>query len=354
MNKPESSHQSRPQTGEIWLVIDSLRFGGIETHVRELAAGLQRFEQPVRVVLLKRYSQPQLLAGALQQQGVPCSFLADLSTTPDRHNVNLLGTLYQAVRRYQPQVLHAHGYKASICSRVIKLLTGIRQLSTYHAGETPRGKVWLYDWLDRYTSRLSSHAICVSQAIAAKLPGRSTTLNNFIAQAAQSSLTGQNIAFIGRLSHEKAPERFVALAKLFPQHCFHLYGDGPMHDDLIRSAPDNVTFHGHVSDMQPHWNNIALVVIPSRFEGLPMVSLEAMGRGIPVLATRVGALDSLIKPGVNGWLADTEQQLTDGLTHWQQLSTEQRHQLGTAARQTVNSDYTDQAVIPQLIRLYQG
>lgn len=337
--------------GEIWLLIDTLHFGGIETHVRELAAGLNAFKQPVRVVVLQKYTQPQLLPQSLQQLGLPCIFLSELFPgDSDRH---VVAQLYRAVRQYHPQVLHAHGYKASICSRIIKLLTGVRQISTYHAGETPRGKVWLYDWLDRYTSLFSTQAISVSSAIAAKLPVKSITMNNFITQPPPSERKGKQIAFIGRLSSEKAPERFVELARRFPMEDFHLYGDGPLFSKVCESVPSNLSLHGHVSNMQSHWPEIDLVVIPSRFEGLPMVSLEAMGRGIPVIATNVGALDTLIEHGVNGWLANSAQELPLLFANWQQMTPNERHQIGRAARQTIHARYTDQAVIPQLIALYQ-
>ncbi|EPI8558429.1 glycosyltransferase family 4 protein [Vibrio fluvialis] len=339
--------------GEIWLLIDTLNFGGIETHVRELANGLNTFKQPVRVVVLKKYARPQLLQQSLQQLGLPCTFLSELLPEPVASGKTILTQLYLSVRQHRPHILHAHGYKASICSRVIKLLTGVRQISTYHAGETPRGKVWFYDWLDRYTSFFSTQAISVSSAIAAKLPVKSITMNNFITQPPPSERKGKQIAFIGRLSREKAPERFVKLARQFPMEDFHLYGDGPLFDEITQSAPPNLSLHGHVSDMQSHWLEIDLVVIPSRFEGLPMVSLEAMGRGIPVIATNVGALDTLIEHGVNGWLANSAQELLLLFANWQQMTPNERHQIGRAARQTIHAHYTDQAVIPQLIALYQ-
>ncbi|WP_282176733.1 glycosyltransferase family 4 protein [Vibrio nereis] len=337
------------QRGEIWLLIDTLTFGGIETHVKELAAGLDRFGQPVRVVVLKRYDAPQLLVKALNQQQLRWSFLADMQ--PQGH---LLAQLYSAVRRYQPAVLHAHGYKASLCSKAVKLLTGVTQFSTYHAGETPTGRVWLYDLLDRYSRVLSNQAICVSPAIADKLPGESVVMNNFITQPSQIQASGEHIAFIGRLSHEKAPDRFVKLAQNFPKLAFHLYGDGPMYEELAQQAPANLTLHGHVNDMNEHWQSIALVVIPSRFEGLPMVALEAMGRGIPVLANQVGALPTLIEPGINGWLANSPDTLPNLLEHWHQLSASQKHHIGQNARSTVIQHYTEQAVIPELIALYQA
>lgn len=346
MSKPkcETIHQ-----GEIWLLIDSLTFGGIETHIRELATGLNQFGQPVRVIILRRYHQPQQLPEALSHKGLSWAFLSDMQ--PGK---NLITQLYNAVRRYKPALLHAHGYKASLCCRAIKLFTGVPQFSTYHAGESPTGKVWLYDWLDRYTCMLSNQAICVSHAIAKKLPGKSLVLNNFISQPRSTHSTGTHIAFIGRLSHEKAPDRFIKLAQKFTHLSFHLYGDGPMYGDLSQKTMPNVTFHGHVKEMDGHWHDIALVIIPSRFEGLPMVSLEAMGRGIPVIATKVGALPTLIEHDVNGWLAESEGSLTTLLKRWSKLSQKEKSRISQKARQTVSNNYTEQAVIPKLITLYQA
>lgn len=345
MSKPS---ESSIHSGEIWLVIDSLKFGGIETHVRELASGLVKFGQPVRVVFLQRYAQPQFLTEALSALGLSWSFLSDLQTQQ-----GLLSQLYSAVKKYRPVLLHAHGYKASLCTRVVKLLSGVAQFSTYHAGETPTGRVWLYDWLDRYSAFVSNQAICVSDAIAHKLPVNSLVMNNFIAQPKANDSNAKQIAFIGRLSEEKAPDRFVKLAQHFSELPFHLYGDGPLREPLSQNAPSNLTFHGHVADMDEHWQDIALVVIPSRFEGLPMVSLEAMGRGIPVIAAKVGALPTLITHGANGWISDSDLALRECLEQWLCLPAQQRQLIGQRARQTVNQSYTDQAVIPQLLALYR-
>ena len=59
-----------------------------------------------------------------------------------------------------------------------------------------------------------------------------------------------------------------------------------------------------VSDIAQAWREIGLLLMPSRAEGLPMASLEALAAGVPVASARVGAMPEVIDEGVNGWLFD--------------------------------------------------
>ncbi|MEG3696226.1 glycosyltransferase family 4 protein [Vibrio coralliirubri] len=349
---------------EIWLLIDSQTFGGIETHVLELAQGLisesVQYSEAVRVVLLTKFNPEAIIVEKLNALNIPFSYLSDLASCSADSNDNSATQLKRAVQHYQPRLIHAHGYKASLVSKLIKIpprFNNTKQITTYHAGETPTGKVWLYDWLDRYSSFLSDQSLVVSKKIKAKVPSKTHQLNNFVkvptglTSSPSSSLF--HVGFVGRLSHEKAPDRFVALAKQFPDVRFELFGDGPEKDVLIKSQPNNVTFHEHQTNMDSVWSQIDLLIIPSRFEGLPMAALEAMIRGIPVLATSVGNLPQLIDHQVNGYLANSEAELQQFLSLWMSLTSEQRDSLKSHAIETVKNQYSPQAVVPQLLEIYQ-
>ncbi|MEZ9446837.1 glycosyltransferase family 4 protein [Vibrio splendidus] len=355
---------------EIWLLIDSQTFGGIETHVLELAQGLisesAQYSDAVRIVLLTQFNPEAIIVEKLNTLNIPFSYLSDLALCCSGSSGNSATQLKRAVQHYQPRLIHAHGYKASLVSKLIKLpprLNSTKQITTYHAGETPTGKVWLYDWLDRYSSFLSDQSLVVSEKIKAKVPSKTHQLNNFVKVPTEltnsPSSSPFHVGFVGRLSHEKAPDRFVALAKQFPDVRFELFGDGPEMDVLAKSQPDNVTFHGHQTNMDDVWSQIDLLIIPSRFEGLPMAALEAMIRGIPVLATSVGNLPKLIEHQVNGYLAKSESDsetalvLEQHLSSWMSLTSEQRDSLKRNAIETVKDQYSPQAVVPQLLEIYQ-
>ncbi|WP_261883055.1 glycosyltransferase family 4 protein [Vibrio pelagius] len=354
--KPKHIQKFEIEPNEIWLLLDSQTFGGIETHVLELAKGLKAHQQKARIILLTRYFPAPPIIERLEQTGLHFSFLQDLATTQG----SSVTQLSLAIETYQPRLLHCHGYKSSIIGKVTKLIyphLSLYQVSTYHAGETPKGRVWLYDALDRYTSFLSSHSLVVSNKIKEKIPSATTMLNNFVSMPERqpsSDFTSSScrFGFVGRLSHEKAADRFLDLAIHFPDHQFHLFGDGPERGQLESFKTNNCNFHGHQQNMDKVWRSIDVLIIPSRYEGLPMAALEAMSLGIPVIATAVGNLPQLINHSENGYLAHVPEDLEACVNRWLSLSQNEKTALSQQAIDTINKTYSPQAVIPQLLECY--
>ncbi|WP_260258417.1 glycosyltransferase family 4 protein [Vibrio intestinalis] len=336
---------SRISSNEIWLVMDSRQFGGIETHLLQLALGLVKHQQKVRVWLTHRYAVPSPLIAKLESHDIDYGYLNDNHSQP-------LFQLIKLVKQYQPQVVHCHGYKASLIGKLARCVTGMRQVSTYHAGETPTGRVKLYDFLDRYTAWLSTASIVVSQAIASKLPCQTHHFNNFIDTSEVAFQHGSQIAYVGRLSSEKAPHHFVQLAHDFPEHDFHLYGDGPLSDKLKQSSSPNLTFHGHQKEMAQVWPNIDVLIISSEFEGLPLVAIEAMARGINVISTAVGDIPNLIDSPFNGLLVKDGTQLKRALKEYLAFSPSSIMALRVNAANTIARHYSSTHVIPNMLSLY--
>lgn len=86
-----------------------------------------------------------------------------------------------------------------------------------------------------------------------------------------------------------------------------LYGGGPCAKTLNRLKEwwdlGNVEFAGHVADVRMIWAACHALVLPSRFEGLPLVIVEAMLCGRPVITTDVGGNAQYIRDGVTGFVA---------------------------------------------------
>lgn len=118
------------------------------------------------------------------------------------------------------------------------------------------------------------------------------------------------IGFSGRLSAEKAPEIFVEIARLcgnIPDVCFVMTGGGPMASEiytLVQKLPSQIKFvyAGLVDDVDEYLALYDVLVLPSRIDGRPLVVMEALACGVPVIASNVGALSDLVEDGVNGYL----------------------------------------------------
>jgi glycosyltransferase involved in cell wall biosynthesis len=103
------------------------------------------------------------------------------------------------------------------------------------------------------------------------------------------------ILFVGRLDKQKGLDRFFhelpAIFRALPQHDLVLVGSGPLKDSLARLAArlriaDRVQFLGWQPDATSLISAADILVLPSRWEGMPNVVLEAMAAGKPVVATQ--------------------------------------------------------------------
>jgi len=335
----------------VWLFLDSSSVGGIETHVMQLSQGLASYGVDVTLVLYQAY--PDSPIPSLLQQ------LTETSGT-ERLTVHILDghllSLYRLIRNSQPPVLlHTHGYKAGLIGRFTSRLMGIPVASTWHAGEVPAGIVRAYDFIDRYTAPLAQLRFAVSPQIQSRLPVSSRVMDNFVDMDSTHLSNGQQLAFVGRLSHEKGPDIFLELAQRLTAQPFHMYGGGDMYQELHATAPDNAHLHGMQTDMSTVWEQVGLLIMPSRFEGLPMAVLEAMARGIPVIASNVGALPSVIQHGKNGWLvpaADSDA-FTAAIQQWLSLPESDKQAVRLAARDTIQTRFSATAIIPEFVQAYQ-
>lgn len=118
------------------------------------------------------------------------------------------------------------------------------------------------------------------------------------------------IGFSGRLSEEKAPDVFLDVAALC-SNCknlrFVMTGGGPLVESIakmVKMLPTStrVELAGLVDDVDEYLALYDVLVLPSRIDGRPLVVMEALACGVPVIASNVGGLPDLIKDGVNGYL----------------------------------------------------
>ena len=111
---------------------------------------------------------------------------------------------------------------------------------------------------------------------------------------------------VGRMTREKGHRDLLEALVLsetrwpegLPPLCLWLIGDGPLRRDLSQfwasqQSRHDVQFWGHQTNAVAAIKQADALVLPSRFEGMPNVVLEAMALGTPVIATRAGGTTEL-------------------------------------------------------------
>jgi glycosyltransferase involved in cell wall biosynthesis len=324
----------------VHLFVDSSGFGGVESHIQQLARLIRRQCVDVEVVFFRRYSAHPLYA-LLAESQIPFRFISDSTCSAFFRRLNA------------GDVVHAHGYKAALIARLYRLLSSYQLVVSFHAGEALSGKLALYEGLNRATSFLSRN-IAVSQRIQSRIPFNCELLRNFIfdlpPMTQRQRHTQLQVGFVGRLSFEKGIDRFVHLSRQLPACRFHVFGDGEL--SSIVEGVGEINWHGAVKSMDSYWRQLDLLVISSRAEGLPMAALEAMAHGVPVVSTNVGELASLLPS--RSLVAEPQwEQLTvliddldlAGDVGWLQLSQYSQHRIAT--------HFAAETRWPQLAQIYQ-
>ncbi len=178
-----------------------------------------------------------------------------------------------------------------------------------------------------------------------------------VRDAATNPSAGQYVAFAGRMSPEKGVDILLSAAERMPNVPFKVAGDGPLLSEMMARAPANVEFLGRLGpdELREFYGKSQLVVVPSVwFEQFPIVVLEAMARGLPVIASRIGGLPEIVEEGITGSLfepgnpEDLVQQVR-GLWEDPELC----NRMGRAGRQKVIREYTEDAYYHNLMAVYQ-
>jgi len=168
---------------------------------------------------------------------------------------------------------------------------------------------------------------------------------------------GQYVAFAGRISQEKGVSTLQAAAELMPNVPFRVAGDGPALQGLMATAPPNVQFLKRLGpdELRAFYENSRVVVVPSVwFEQFPMVILEAMALGLPVVASRIGGLPEIVEEGVTGRLfepGNAEDLAEKVRSLWREPDL--CRQMGKAGQEKVRREYSQDAYYRNLVAVYQ-
>jgi glycosyltransferase involved in cell wall biosynthesis len=227
-----------------------------------------------------------------------------------------LATLF---RRWRVDVVHMHNGRPLMYGGPAARLAGVTaSLHTRHGQQHGASKRELTRF--RLATRLVDRVVCVSADSMQLAAARGVAVEKLrtVANGIDVSRFGYAgpradgpAVMIGRLSPEKGVDDLLRAAALVvkevPTFKLQLAGDGICMPSLVALArelglAERVEFLGEVHDVPALLARASMFVLPSLTEGISLTLLEAMGRGLPVVATRVGGTPEVVEDGTSGLL----------------------------------------------------
>lgn len=175
-------------------------------------------------------------------------------------------------------------------------------------------------------------------------------------ETATDPAAGRYVAFAGRLSEEKGAETVIEAARRLPKVPFRLAGEGHLLAALRTAAPPNVEFVGRLDrrNLNRFYEGARMAVVPSIWhEAFGLVAAEAMAHGLPVIASRMGALPEIVDDQKTGILFDAldGKELADAVDRlWSDPG--RCRAMGEAGRAKVQREYTREVYYERLLSAY--
>jgi len=280
------------------------------------------------------------------------------------HDVITLIRLVGIFRRIRPDVVHTHMAKAGALGRIAAFIARVPvRVHTFHGhllqGYFSGTKTRIIVAVERALRSITSHAVVIGERVrgdlvdigitshetSSMIPPAVPTPNRVPREAARARLGLPNdaviVGFIGRLAPIKRPDRVIALARALPDVHFSIVGEGELSDTVRADARGltNVSFHGWQDDVATVHYAIDVALLTSDNEGMSVSIIEAAAAGLPVVATNVGAIPEIVHHGVNGLLADSDEQLFAAVRRLA-ADADERRRFGIAGAEMASTTFT--------------
>jgi glycosyltransferase involved in cell wall biosynthesis len=227
--------------------------------------------------------------------------------------------------------------------------------------------IWLHRILGTFSKKVDK-AICLSNFTASKLterlfrPEKTVVISNFLKTDFASDCRLEKYAvFMGRLSEEKGLFTLIRAFEGTEKFGLKIIGDGPMEEKLKeyvrRREISNVELLGFVEGGKRFeiLKKSMFSIVPSEwYENQPMAVLEAFAFGVPVIASKVGALEEMVEDGKNGLLFQmgNSNDLKDKIKHFID-NTGKRTRCSEYARHCAETKYSAETNYLKLLKIYK-
>lgn len=308
---------SQPQP--LALVITGLEPGGAERALVQLALRIDRdFFRPAVIALRSRPEAEQCeLVEQLAAAAVPVEFL---NCTRKWQFPLAVWRLGRCLRRLRPAIVQSFLFHANVVAALAGKLSGVQVVAGVRVADPNRSRQRTERWIAPLVERF----VCVSQSVAdfcernyplprtklLVIPNGVDVARFRDARCADPAVAGLPVGrrfliAIGRLDQQKGHDWLLSLLpRIFAERLEYdliLVGDGPAQARLQAQArelqiAERIHFLGWRADVPELLKLADVLLLPSRWEGMPNVLLEAMAAGLPVVTTAVEGVAEILGP----------------------------------------------------------
>jgi len=270
-----------------------------------------------------------------------CSPDGDIANTLKDKNIKFLPLkkfslkeLKRVIKKFNPDIVHAHDLKAII---LVSLIKGkFKKVGHVHVNDKQKmGKLSVKSFALKLVSKKFEHIFWVSKSclmdykFKKQVESRSSVLYNIIdinsllnLKNADQNNYDYDIVYLGRLTYQKNPIRILDIAEKLkeknPNFKIAIIGSGDLEEEFknevaSRHLEKNVITLGFMKNAYKLLSCAKALLMTSRFEGTPMVALESLSLGVPIVSTKTDGMVDLLKQNYNGFLYDTDEEAVENL-----------------------------------------
>ena len=297
----------------ILIVITLCELGGAQTVVAQLANKLSEHNEVIVAAGEGDGKMWGMMNSSIVQEHCPHLKRA-LSPINDFLTIIDFRKLYN---KYKPDVIHLHSSKAGMLGRVA--FPTSKTVYTVHGFDSIRLAYRKFLPIERFMQHSCKAIAGVSLYDEKNLLEEginhnvSTVYNGIIKPISLSKdpfadIKGYKgkVLCIARLSPPKNSDLFLKVAALLPDYAFIWIGN---QHEVTEKLTSNVYFKGNLPNAGAYNEYADLFILPSNYEGLPMVIIEAMSFGNPVVASNVGGISEIVRNDINGFVLENEPSL---------------------------------------------
>ena len=276
------------------------------------------------------------------------------------HEIKALIEMRRLYWKYKPDIIHLHSSKAGLLGRLAFPKSKI--IYTVHGFDSIRVMYRKYLPLERCMQGRCQAIVAVSKYDERNLKDEGITHHvsmiyngTYSPQKLEKDPLGrakgyaQRVLCIARLASPKRLDLFLEVAALLPQYAFIWVGN--RYPVTLEHTP-NVFFMGNVPNAGAYNAYADVFMLPSNYEGLPIVIIEALACGKPVVASAVGGISELLD-GSNGFAVENEAKVMAEKIAYILSDRALYSRMAEAARQTYLRSFTVDKMVDGYMRIYE-